>query len=467
MILEVLARQLSGWGACASVCREWQATLEKENFRRLKVQISCLDDMETVVGLRQAQLVRHIWLNIDLKPYNCRNCTSIEGFNQCRGNISMVQKAIVKLFSILSQWPVVEGAELTLELSVQSPSDKEHWAKNLHFGGGDEHENSAAEWSGNQPFHDPKHGWINGRQVQAPGEGALLRIFEPVGILGFKESLPQVNAATRFILRRQCRRNIVPPALRSIFDALPRLQSLTFEPWQFWNKWEQTLIESHLPQTLQQISVFEETNEGYVSLLQHGQLFIHRPDRVRVTSPAVNAAFAKRSLNLEKLSVAFMVEASDFFQSCQQDWVWSHMRSLTLTSRMLTQTRSLEIQTLLENAATTALSMPHLHTMVIWNGRKGEAFKFFYRAETSHTRIGWRGTWDLKLNPSVICGWQRGADKHTRHDLQVAPEPLILKSIGSHADAIDLLDLPSEVVHPVSLLQMPRENGSSWYKYQR
>ncbi|KAF0326902.1 oxoglutarate iron-dependent oxygenase [Colletotrichum asianum] len=428
-----------------------------------------------MVGLRKAQLVRHVWLNINLKPYNCRNCTNIEGFSQCRGNISKVKKAIVKLFSILSQWPVVEGAELTLELSVQSPSDKEHWAKNLHFGGDEEHQKSAAEWSGNQPFHDPKHGWINGRQVQAPDEGALLRIFEPVGILEFKESLPQVNAATRFIIRRQCRRNIVPPALRSIFDALPRLQSLTFEPWQFWNKWEQTLwdslgyprlIESHLPQTLKQISVFEETNEGYISLLQHGQLFIQRPDRVRVTSPAVSAAFAKRSLGLEKLSVAFMAEASDFFRSCQRDWIWSHMRSLTLTSRILTQTRSLEIQGLLENAAITALSMPHLHTMVIWNGRKGEAFKFFYRAETSQTRIGWRGIWDLKLTPSVIRGWQRVADKHTRHDLQVIPEPPILKSIGSHADAIDLLDLPSDVVHPVSVLQMQREAESSWYKYR-
>ncbi|KAK2736570.1 hypothetical protein CKAH01_07770 [Colletotrichum kahawae] len=288
----------------------------------------------------------------------------------------------------------------------------------------------------------------------------------------FRESLPQVKAATRFILRRQCRRNLEPAALGYIFDALPRLQLLIFEPWQSWDRLEQefiwdrqylSLIESNLPQTLKQISVFEETNEDYITLLRRGQQMFPKPDIIRVTSPTVSASFAKRSLRLEKLSVAFMVEAADFFRSCQRDWVWSHMRSLTLTSRILTQTNSLAIQNLLENAATTALSMPNLHTMVIWNGRKGEAFKFFYRAKSSHTCIGWRGTWDLKLDTKVIRNWQRVADKHTRHDLRVSPEPLILDSIGSHADAIDLLDLPSGVVHPVSLLQMRREAETSWY----
>lgn len=242
MILEVLARQTSGWGACASVCREWQATLEKESFRRLKLQTSCLDDMGTMVRRRREHLVRHVWLNIDLRPYTCRSCTKLESDSWHHSNTRVVRRAIVKLFSILSRWPVTEGAELTLELSIQSPSDKEHYFKNLHFGGGDEHEHLIPKRSGNQNFYDSKHGWMKGRQVDTPNEVGLLRIFGPLYSLKFRESLPQVKVATQFMLRRQCRRNLEPTALGALFDALPRLQSLILEPWQVWDAFKQKRI---------------------------------------------------------------------------------------------------------------------------------------------------------------------------------------------------------------------------------
>lgn len=215
-----------------------------------------------------------------------------------------------------------------------------------------------------------------------------------------------------------------------------------------------------MPQTLKQISIFEETHEDYVTLLQRDPLIRERSEITRVTSPAVSAAFAKRSLGLEKLSVAFMVEASDFFQSCQQHWVWSHMRSLTLTSRILTPAEDPKIQDLLRNAAMAALSMPCLHTMVIWNGCEQEAIKFFYRATSTHTCIGWRGTWDLSLESNVTRTWEKVAVKHTGNELRVTPEPQISGRIDSTADAIDLLDLPSEVILPETLLQMQRE--SEW-----
>ncbi|KAK1689293.1 hypothetical protein BDP55DRAFT_545700 [Colletotrichum godetiae] len=479
MILQTIARQTSGWGACASVCKEWQAILEKESFRQLKLQVSCLADIEAIISIKQAQLVRHIWLNVELKPYTCRSCQTTESYSWACGNNHVARRAITKLFSILSRWPVVEGAELTLELSIQSPSDKEHCFKNLYFGGVGEDEDLKFDRSGHRlphldskhSFHDFQHGWMNGRQVDAPNGKALLRIFEPL-YFKFKEGLPQVKAVTRFILRRQCRRQIEPQVLGSLFDKLPRLQSLIYEPWQSWDKiaqgflWDSEylkLIESHLPKALKKISVFEETNEEYITSFQP-TLPTTAPDIIRVTSPTVSAAFAQRSLSLEQLSVTFMIEASDFFRSCQQGWVWSHMRFLTLTSRILTQTENLKIENLLRTAAITALSIPHLHTMVIWNGRKGEAFKFFYYAKSSYTCIGWQGTWDWKLEPSVIRNWQRVADQNTRHDLKVIPEPLITTNIDSHAHAIELLDLPSEVVHPVSLLQMQREAESSWYK---
>ncbi|WDK09169.1 hypothetical protein CGRA01v4_00447 [Colletotrichum graminicola] len=465
MILELLARQTSGWGACASVCKEWKATLEKESFRQLKLQQTCLADMETMIDARKARLIKHIWLNIKLRPYTCRSCQFAESYSWFCSNNRLAKQAIVKLFSILSCWPVKEGADLTLELSIQSPSDKEHFFKNLYFG--DEDDDLTFDWSRRQPhdshskrlFHDSRHGWENGRQINDPDTSAIRRIFEPLDFK-IREDLPRVNAVTRFILRRQCRRQIEPQLLGSLFDKLPRLQSLIYEPWQSWDSFAQgylNLVESHLPHTVKKISVFEDTNEKYITLFQPGS------DTVRVTSPAVSAAFAKRSLGLEQLSVAFMVDASDFFQSCQQDWIWINMRSLTLTSR-LTQRESHKVMRLLNSAAKTALSIPHLHTLVMWNSYKGEAFKFFYHVKSNSTRIGWRGTWDLKLGSDTIRNWQMVADKYTRYNLEVISEPLISTVVNSRAYAIELLDLPAEVVHPVSLLQIRGEIDLSWFK---
>ncbi|KZL68015.1 hypothetical protein CT0861_12159 [Colletotrichum tofieldiae] len=235
MILKALARQTTlGWGACASVCKEWRAILEKESFRQLKLQVSCLDDMGAMIGLEQVKLVKQIWLNIALKPYTCRCCPYSESDPWACGNNKVVREAITKLFSILSKWP--EDAGLTLELSIQSPSDREHCFKNLCFGDDIKYETTltgrricTSDWTHEYPDN---HGWNNGRQVGSPDSMAILRIFSP---LSFKfQDVPQVKAVTHFIIRRQCRRQIKPKVLGSIFDKLPRLQSLVYEPWRSW-----------------------------------------------------------------------------------------------------------------------------------------------------------------------------------------------------------------------------------------
>ncbi|KAK1566243.1 uncharacterized protein LY79DRAFT_496283, partial [Colletotrichum navitas] len=97
-------------------------------------------------------------------------------------------------------------------------------------------------------------------------------------------------------------------------------------------------------------------------------------------------------------------------------------------------------------AAKTALSMPQLRTMVLWNGRQGEAFKFFYHAATSgYACIGWRGTWEFELGSEIQQDWHG-----VQYDLQVIREHRISTYIESHAHAIDLMDSPSGVVDPVS-----------------
>ncbi|WDK19717.1 hypothetical protein CGRA01v4_11004 [Colletotrichum graminicola] len=50
-----------------------------------------------------------------------------------------------------------------------------------------------------------------------------------------------------------------------------------------------------------------------------------------------------------------------------------------------------------------------------------------------------------------------------QHNLQVIQEPRISTYVESHAHAIKPLDLPSGVVDPVSLWQMPKEAESVCY----
>lgn len=109
-----------------------------------------------------------------------------------------------------------------------------------------------------------------------------------------------------------------------------------------------------------------------------------------------------------------MVESVGFFNACERDWVWDSMKSLTLTSGTLTAESEAagETSRLLRSAARVALSMPQLETMVLWNGGKGEAFKFYYGTESGPS-IGWRGTWQFAPAPIVIKNWQTVAEKYT------------------------------------------------------
>jgi hypothetical protein len=65
--------------------------------------------------------------------------------------------------------------------------------------------------------------------------------------------------------------------------------------------------------SIEKVTIFEDLNEKYLDLLQRPQSpeLYPAPDRVRVPTPAVGAAFAARSRQLEHLSVAFLVDARD------------------------------------------------------------------------------------------------------------------------------------------------------------
>ncbi|KAF5008200.1 hypothetical protein FDECE_5533 [Fusarium decemcellulare] len=453
----------------ATVSEEWRYAIEKKNFGHLKLHPACLDSLERLTD-QQKGLVKHIWLNIELKRYTCRICQKMETYAWFLANDKIIAAAITRLFLILAEWKT-GGGDLTLELNAYSPSDSEHWFKNCYFGAPDEDELELLEPE-SQPqcgttataIHDPSHGWWHGRMIEAPGDDALRRPFE-LATLNFQQELPSVPAVTKFLLRRQCRRQLDPSSLSYLWSKLPQLVEIIYEPWQLsekvsqdtWDTGYKRMIGQRLPTSVKTVRVFEDFNENYLDLFQlfRGRNLHLNPDRVRITTPLVGAAFAARSRQLEHLSVAFLADAYHFFNACKPYWRWHQLRSLTFTSRMMHKTNQPRISKLLEAAAQSAINMPKLETMTLWNGAKGEACSFTWCRQGAS--ISWRGTWDLKLEPSVLTAWKVVAYEYARHEFTVNKE-LLTHKIGSHGDAIQYLGLQS-VVDDTSLRQIRKENN--------
>lgn len=168
---------------------------------------------------------------------------------------------------------------------------------------------------------------------------------------------------------------------------------------------------------------------------------------------------ALASLKCEHLAASFIADASDFFE-IEPSWEWSNLTSLVLTSKLLTPDGNpIEIEAMLQAAATAATRMPRLEMMEIWNGRKGFAALFKYEAfrHTHQATITWRGTWKFTVESSVIQAWEAVMQPYDGWRLNLVQEQLDEAAIKSHGDAIHHLMLSSQLIRPVSLHQIQME----------
>ncbi|KAK4193354.1 hypothetical protein QBC35DRAFT_519484 [Podospora australis] len=440
MILEAIAQQKHpGWASFVSVCKEWQLLIENQNFRRLKLQAPCLEDLESIFrqSRRRRRLIQHIWLDVELPEYSWRSCKEIESYSWSRPN-------------------------------------SKHWFKNFYFNSDNEDIEGAdlncSSW------HDTQHGWVDGQQITTPPCSAVLRLFGDVDLWS-KEDLPRVETVTTFAVRRQLRRRLPPYALWFLLRNLSGLERIIYEPWRRWERgWRvvndrcfSQVVQDDLPQSLKRVSVFEDFSESLARSLQAGQPVLlswqQQMEISRVVEPPIGAAFGARSVDLEQLSVAYMVNAEDFFGSAARNssWTWHHLKSLALTSQLLRDTpqNHKRIDNLLYQAGITAARMPKLQDFALWYGIKGEACAFIHRRHGGRASITWRGTWDMQLSPRVVEAWQCVAiENHLCGTLQVGKQR-VDSVIGSHGDAIHCLDLPCPVVAPASLWQIRMEGAST------
>ncbi|KAF4465032.1 Oxoglutarate iron-dependent oxygenase [Fusarium albosuccineum] len=241
LILETLSNECRGHLApYASVCREWQSVIEKKVFHCIRIRIksykntremaSSLDgkfDKLGKIAATHRNLIKNIWLDVELHEYTCRSCQEKESSGVSEINGRSMRKAITYLFTTMKDW--APAGDLTLEITAHSPSDSKHWFKELGFG--NEDPDSQPGW------HDPKHGWADGQQVTPPNGLALSRVYSKLEFR-LPWDLPNVHAVTKLVIRRQVRRSLTPIALEGLTGHLEGLESVVYEPWRDWGIYE-------------------------------------------------------------------------------------------------------------------------------------------------------------------------------------------------------------------------------------
>ncbi|KAF4963029.1 hypothetical protein FSARC_8917 [Fusarium sarcochroum] len=464
---EIAHRKHPGWGRLASVCREWQDFIEKVTFSKIKLKLSCLDESKKIIVGQKRMLVHNICLNIELPEYETISSTTY--VLRSEGGLTNISEGIRKLWCILSDWE--PAVNLTLELNVYSPSDCQHWFKNIYLFSDDidDVEDIVPDaWKTGKRPHDPKHGWVHGRQVKDPPTTAKIRLFRHLS-LSFAKSLPQVPAVTSFVMRRQLRRYVSSELLGKLLNTLDRLEHISFEPWTTVVLWDgshrasglASMFQKCIPRTLNRLIIFEDSYEFYdpfAKSLPSSFVLSWVPGLDTADDYGkLGEALASKSRDLQHLAISFMIDAERIFRFCQPTWTWSHLESLALTSQLL-QNHSgkyQEIWALLCRARAVVQKMSKLHTFVLWNGGKGHACAFICRLDKDSASVTWRGTWRLELSPAVLKSWQRIASELRAPRLQVNYEQ-VAGVIKTHGDAIYRLKLPCQVVEPASLADPER-----------
>jgi hypothetical protein len=138
---------------------------------------------------------------------------------------------------------------------------------------------------------------------------------------------------------------------------------------------------------------------------------------------------ARRSFELEELSIAFMFDARDFFQPfvAERNALphWPSLRWLSLTSSVLqNDTPPAQLNGLFLVAAKAARLMPALRAMEIFNtsycsGDSSGIFRYFVDADADVATIGWEGSWTVHINDNVELMWRKVAQAHAGCDLVV------------------------------------------------
>lgn len=191
-----------------------------------------------------------------------------------------------------------------------------------------------------------------------------------------------------------------------------------------------------------------------------------RPDLP--TSPELAAAIFRISQRLESLAVSFLIDARDFFPlngeiaSNPTVSIFPSLEFVILTSKDLRYDNPAEcINDLLYDAGQTALKMPKLRVMELWNARNGKAAIFRYqRKPFNQAEITWtrhQSThWSFSPCAKVEKQWTVVARSHGCRELTISSAWMDPSRLGL-SSVLNDLHLRHLILTPVSLWQIQRE----------
>ena len=494
----------------ATVCLEWQTAIEQLNFRSLSLTAQDVPTLNNIMAKRNLSLIKYIWYSIELQSYDCSDCNHHEYEEEHEAAAVAIKDGIRTMLQALSKRS--HSRDMTLDLSIYSPSDAEHYFKYIRF----EPSNALSRnrIRGQASHHVPVHSTM--RSLDAVLRIFTLFILTDLDASGhetsesgeeFWASIPQVSCVTRLLLRRQTRRRWDPIAISRLLAHFPNLEDLVIEPWSAgvneiemdtdkrkcsytFNTipiscgtnysllsigWTDLVFPSLIPNNLKRMTIFEDFSEAYdpanrlyvpreIVHPAFGTIIIPPSGRqytraIRIVSAQLTRALAEASLGLQHLSVAFMTDAR-LFWSVRRDWVWEHLQTLALTSEDFEPHNDpRKIEHVLYSAARAVKKMPKLQTMELWNGGKGNAALFRYSIDRGRqAKIVWRANWHFELKGLVVKEWQDVAYANDVGHLKIENELLTPSQIRSHGEAILILELEIEVACPVSIQQIHREH---------
>ncbi|KAK4639707.1 LOW QUALITY PROTEIN: hypothetical protein QC761_710705 [Podospora bellae-mahoneyi] len=392
-------------------------------------------------------------------------------------------RALLLLLDILSRWERKDALDhdqvpkgMSLEISIQSPSDSQHWFQHLFslrechpynpFPQGSGSRNDLATGSFSIKHNtDETHCIRNGalRYLDCP-DGAILRLCGKLLDLNYRivprhgtrrkrKTFPRIEIVTGLAFRRQCHRklssNVVSKVITESFVCLEDMRKL------------KKLVKTGFPSTLRRLSIFKDFDRRHESFT--------RPSRL-----ALGRVLNKASRELEVLA-----EAEVFFENPPKlryrpklSPQWPNFRRLALTTAELHPEK-------LNSTITGSLNypckrwMPKLKILEIgnsgeWTEEKGHACIFRYTFnERDGPIVTWSSTWpaekELVLSPDLIQRWQV-ITSHTGHQLKVKRKPLVGVGLERpyqlsclHVAVVPWLFLRKDILSGVSKFQLISE----------
>ncbi|KAJ3476982.1 hypothetical protein NLG97_g8965 [Lecanicillium saksenae] len=438
----------------ATVSRQWQQFVERENFARIKLTPLRATDFGSMTR-RSHRHVRCIWFCWELDEYDCTTCApqrrmmsedeymaavAVDDTKHCR-----ITMAFENLFETLNSWG--QNGGLTLDISVHCHSDVAHWFPYLTFVPDTVYDPTSGDGlqftqvAGENPGHRWPVNWRASRPFMAEREE-----YE------WWEQLALAPAVSKLILRQQSRRQWKPLSLSRMFTRFPNLAELYYEPWRMWDgqgiaDQENVVLLQYMAKhntKLRKLVLFENFNQQYPLLWQRivagrEEILSHS---FRKPNPKVSRALVLASSNLEYIAVSFIADAR-YFLTAEPELEWPNLKSLVLTLELMARRHDTkDMQEVLQSAAAAMKKMPRLEILAIWTGRKGLATLFQYQVLPK--------AWEVAVS-------QNGHDEHWK--VEIIHECLDPSAIKSHADAVERLELP-EVMRPVSLLRIKMEQAA-------